>query len=343
MNRRSNVLSHGSELLPGLVPPVEVLKPEPAPPIPKRRQKRLDGITRIHLQREKNNQNIGYLAKPFLLCGLPFKVPKTNYYRRVNGDDIIEITGSPEYGLPFGADILVLVWISTLAILKMKDSKVPRVIEFSRASDMLKALGLPLDGRTYRRMQERFLRIFKATFFYGKRNEARVNMFRAYFFDAVDLWFTPDLDSVLLPGEEFRNNRVVLSEAFATDLETNHPPIELEAVKLWSNKPGQLYFYLWLVYRCYVAVGSSRITLMGPGSVKQQCGAEGYNDPRQGKFDFRSKMKKWLADVKLVWPDCPAELDFQASGDFLIIQSKKTAINEKSRVSRPLKINNLDR
>jgi hypothetical protein len=96
MNRRSNVLSHGSELLPGLVPPVEVLKPEPAPPIPKRRQKRLDGITRIHLQREKNNQNIGYLAKPFLLCGLPFKVPKTNYYRRVNGDDIIEITGSPE-------------------------------------------------------------------------------------------------------------------------------------------------------------------------------------------------------------------------------------------------------
>lgn len=318
------------ELLPGLGPRIEEL-PEPPPVAPllsKRRQKRLDGITRIQLQREKKKQKIGYLAKPFILCGLPFKAPKTtNYYRRVNGAQIIEITGSPEYGLPFGADILVLVWISTLAVLGMKDGKVPRVIEFSRASDMLKALGLPLDGRTYRSMQQRFLRIFNATFFYGKKSEVRVNMFRVHFFDAVDLWFTPDLDSASLPGNDFRNNRVVLSEAFASDLELHHPPIELEAVKLWANKPAQLYFYLWLVYRCYVATDCSKIALMGPGSLKEQCGAEGYN-AAQGRFDFRAKVKKWLADVKLVWPECPAELEIQAHRDYIIIFPKKNVIHE---------------
>ena len=319
-----------SELLPGLDRQIGELPeiPPVAPPLSKRRQKRLDGITRIQLQREKHKQKIGYLAKPFLLCGLPFKAPKqTNHYRRVNGAEVIEITGSPEYGLPFGADILVLVWISTLAILNLKDGKVPRVIEFSRASDMLKALGLPLDGRTYRSMQQRFLRIFNATFFYGKKSEVRVNMFRFNFFDAVDLWFTPDLDSASLPGDDFRNNRVVLSETFASDLELNHPPIELEAVKLWANKPWQLYFYLWLVYRCYVAKGRSKIALMGPGSLKEQCGAEGYK-AAQGKFDFRAKIKKGLADVKLVWPECPVELELQPDRDYIIIFPKKNVIHE---------------
>lgn len=327
--RPPNGLRHVSEFFPGFGEP-KTPDPQPTAAIIKRRQKRLDGIARIQLQREKNTQNIGYLAKPFLLCGLPFKAPKnTNHYQRANGTEIIEINGSPEYGLPFGADILVLVWISTLAILKMKAGKVPRVIEFPRASDMLRALGLPLDGRTYRRMQARFLRIFNATFFYGNKKEARVSMFRAHFFDAVDLWFTPDLDSSSLPGEDFKNNRVVLSEAFATDLEVHHPPVEMEAVKLWANKPGQLYFYLWLVYRCFVARGCSRIALMGPGSLKQQCGVEGYNSIPQGRFDFRAKVKRWLAEIKRVWPDCPAELEFRTSGDALIVRPKKNAIRER--------------
>jgi hypothetical protein len=285
--------------------------------------KRVDAIMRVRAHRDEAQQQIGYLAKPFLLLGLPFKPVKgTAHYKRTNLDEVLEITGSTDYGLPFGEDILVLIWVSTLAVLGMKDGVVPRVIEFRRAAEMLKAFGLPLDGKTYRRMQERFLRVFYATFFYGRKNSmGRAKLYSVRFFDSVDLWFTRDLQTDILPGEEFMN-RIVLSEAFARDLEEHRPPIDLEAVKLWANSPGQLYFYLWLVYRCWVARTESKISLM---AIKEQCGVQGYTGV-EGARNFRRKVRGWLAGVKTAWPDCPVTLGSDARGDVLTIRPNRTAI-----------------
>jgi hypothetical protein len=271
------------------------------------------------------------LAKPFLLLGLPFKpVRGTTHYKRTNGNDVMEIIGSPDHGLPFGEDILVLIWVSTLAVLNMKDGKIPRVIEFRRAADMLKAFDLPLDGASYRRMQERFLRVFYATFFYGsKTSGGRAKLYKVSFFDEIDLWFTRDLETETLPGSDFVNNRIKLSEAFAADLEKHHPPIDLEAVKTWANAPGQLYFYMWLVFRCYAARSASKIPLMGPTGIKEQCGVQGYNG-KYGRYHFRAKIEHWLDGVKVAWPDCPATLVSEAQGDYLRIERNRTAIRERA-------------
>ena len=112
----------------------------------KQDRKRLDHVHQIRADRENDEQQLGYLAKPFLLLGLPFKPVKgTSHYKRTNGDDVLEIVGSPEHGLPFGEDILVLIWVSTLAVLNKREGKIPRVIEFKRAAVMLKAFDLPVD------------------------------------------------------------------------------------------------------------------------------------------------------------------------------------------------------
>jgi hypothetical protein len=97
--------------------------------------------------------------------------------------------------------------------------RIPRELEFASGADFLKAFGLPLDGPSYRRAQDRFLRVFYSTWFFGKKKERRAKMFRVQFFDEIDLWFTKDLDTPPLPGEDFKNNRIVLSERFAHDLE----------------------------------------------------------------------------------------------------------------------------
>jgi hypothetical protein len=330
MKTTAGSLVSTGDLLAGIVPE-ETVSPEPPAKLSKRMGKRLDNIERVRLSREKEEQQIGYLAKPFLLCGLPFKpVKNASLYERKNGNETLTITANPKHGLPFGADIQVLIWVSTLAVLQKVDGKIPRVIEFESAAEMLKAFGLPLDGRTYQRMQQRFLRVFYSTFFYGREGQ-RTKLYSFRFFDDMDLWFTKDLQSSTLPGDDFTNNRIKLSEAFAEDLERHAPPIDLEMVKLWSDKPGQLFFALWLTYRCFTAKGRVTIPMMGSGSVYEQCGVDGYDDPENGMRNFRKKVTKWLQGVKAAWPECPVTLIPTPHGGSLVIEHKALAIHQRKQ------------
>ena len=51
------------------------------------------------------------------LCGLPFKKPSksVSFYRRQNGNEVLEIVAHPEHGLPFRMDVEVLIWTCILA------------------------------------------------------------------------------------------------------------------------------------------------------------------------------------------------------------------------------------
>jgi hypothetical protein len=344
MSKRRNEMSALKDLLADVMPadipvaPPAAKEPLPAKRTSKRMERRVDGVMRVRAQREADNQRVGYLARPFILCGLPFKKPKkgVSYYRRENGDEVLEITASPEYGLPFGMDIEVLIWVSTLAAhaRKKNGGKIPRVLEFASGKDFLNAFNLPLDGRTYRRAQERFLRVFYATWFWGPKHKSRAKLFRIHFFDHIDLWFTKDLDTPSLPGEDFKNNSIVLSEAFANDLELHLPPIDLDAIATWSDKPTTAYTYMWLGWRCYTARGRTEIPLMGPTGVKQQCGFEGYEGPR-GPRRFRQKMQEILAEIKIAWPTCPVQLvidETHTRGDYLLIERRALAIREAPRL-----------
>jgi Plasmid encoded RepA protein len=325
--RRVGDIAEG--LLADIFPVVEPARP--LKKVSKRVQKRVEGIERIRLERAEEKQKLGYLARPFILCGLPFKPQKDqSTYKRVNGNEVLEIIASPDYGLPYGADMQVLVWVSTLAVLQMKENegKCPRVIKFRSGADFLKAFDLPLDGASYKRARDRFLRIFYSTFYWGEKGGKRERMMRVHFFDQIDLWFSKDINTDTLPGNEFEN-KIVLSEAFAADLERHHPPIEIAAVATWSDKPAQLYFYLWLVFRCYLAEARSEIPLMGRSSVFEQCGGQGY-EGESGERNWTKKVTKWLDGVHAAWPQCPAKIDIGRSGrKCLIIEGHAQAIHDR--------------
>jgi hypothetical protein len=295
--------------------------------------KRTGRILAIRENRDAGNQRIGFMARPFILCGLPFKKPGRNvsFYRRENGDEVLEIVASPEHGLPFGMDLVVLIWVSTLAKREMDKNggHCPRVLEFASGAEFLKAFELPIDGASYRRAQERFLRVFYSTFFYGpKRVKSRARMFRAHFFDELDLWFTKDLDTRPLPGDDFKNNRIVLSEQFAADLERYLLPIDLDTVTAWAKNPTQVYFNMWIAWRCYTAHGGEKISLLGPHGLKEQCGFDGYGGSH-GARNFRLKVKELLAGAKASWPECPVQLVTDRAGtDYLLIERRATPIRE---------------
>jgi Replication initiator protein A len=327
-------LTRAGDLLAGLLSPETPPPQQPAESgaISKRATKRSGRIVAVRESREQGKeQRVGYLARPFILCGLPFKKPDKSktYYRRENGDEVLEITASPEHGLPFGMDYEVLIWVSTLAKKAMlkNGGKCPRVLEFASGAEFLKAFDLPLDGPAYRSAQERFLRVFYATFFFGRKDQARARLFRVNFFDEIDLWFTKDLETRTLPGEDFRNNRIVLSERFAADLERFLLPIELDAVIAWADNPTQVYFNMWLGWRCYTARGGDKILLLGPGGLKEQCGFEGYDGPR-AHLDFRAKVKKLVTNAKASWPQCPVRLVTGDADhpDYLLIERRASPI-----------------
>ena len=83
-------------------------------------------------------------------------------YERRNGDFVLQITGHPNYGLPFGQDRIVPIYLATLAVRQQSQT-----IRFRTAAEMLETFGMHKGGKEYRRLVAAFERIFGATIFFG--------------------------------------------------------------------------------------------------------------------------------------------------------------------------------
>ena len=98
-------------------------------------------------------------ARALALAGLPKRrspLPHLSRTLRVGADLWLRVSYSTDEGqeLPFGQDRFVLAGIQHLAI--KQDSP---VVLFDRVGHLLKTFGLPEDGRTLRRLRDRFKRI----------------------------------------------------------------------------------------------------------------------------------------------------------------------------------------
>ncbi|MCU1260945.1 MAG: plasmid encoded RepA protein, partial [Bryobacterales bacterium] len=132
--------------------------------ISKRRLRKVESIECVRLKRESARQNLGFSSRPFVLCGLPVKKPTegSHLHERRNGHFVLQVTGHPSYGLPWGQDRLVPIFLATLAI-RQQTSRVT----FDSAAEMLDAFGMQRGGSQYRHLVGAFQRIFGATIFFG--------------------------------------------------------------------------------------------------------------------------------------------------------------------------------
>jgi hypothetical protein len=136
----------------------------PAPLVSKQRLRQAESFRLVRLKRESGNQELGYSSRPFVLCGLPVKRPPKGVllHEGRNGRFRLQVTGHPTYGLPWGQDRLVPIFLATLATRQ----KSPRVT-FPSAAEMLDTFGMQQGGSQYRRLVAAFERIFGATIFFG--------------------------------------------------------------------------------------------------------------------------------------------------------------------------------
>jgi Plasmid encoded RepA protein. len=283
--------------------------------VSKQKLNKVELIELVRRQREDATQDLVYSARPFILCGLPVKRPPadTLIHRRRNGHFFLHIQGHPDFGLPFGQDRLIAIWVASLAVRQKS-----RVIEFETASKILEEFGMPRNGFHCRRLIDGFKRIFASTIFFGNEGQAPTQELftcaRFCFFDRMRVWYTGENH-----GQKLRQsvNRIELSEQFWREIQVHPIPAERHAVRGLANSPGCLDFYLWLSWRSHTARKIERVSLFGPAGLVHQLGSEDYGRPR----DFRRTITRWLKAITLYWPECQAQLS--SDGRALLIQSAR--------------------
>ena len=305
----------------GFVPISSLL---PSIKISKRRLRQLELIQHVREQRDQNKQALAYNARPFVLCGLPLRRPARGQllHSRHSGKFSLQIAAHPQYGLPYGQDRLIPIWVATLAL-----QQKCRTIHFDTAAEMLDFFQLPKDGPHYRRFMQGFQRIFAATIFFRTDDQPAgasvVDWSRFHFFDLLCLWFSGS-DTVEPDQSQQHDNVITLSDEFYREIDRHRIPVEREAVAALANAPGALDFYIWLVWRTWTVKGPQvRIPLFGSDGLAEQLGTQAYSGDRY----FRRKIIHWLRLVRALWSECPASLS--TDGQYLIVPSSRrsSAIN----------------
>ena len=113
--------------------------------VSKQKLERTKGIEVVRIKREQRAQDLCFSSRPFVLCGLPVRsLPKNQLlYERRNGKFVLQITGHPDFGVPFGQDRLVPIFPATLAVQQKSQT-----IRFRTAAEMLESFGCTLEGKS---------------------------------------------------------------------------------------------------------------------------------------------------------------------------------------------------
>ncbi len=281
--------------------------------ISKQKLRKAETIQLVRVSRENRSQNLGFASRPFVLCGLPIKRPAKGalLQERRNGQFLLQVTGHPKYGVPWGQDRLVPIFLATLAVRQQKQT-----ITFRSAAEMLDVFGMQQGGSQYRRLVGAFQRVFGATIFFGSDSQhekaAVMHHARFNFMREARIWYSRDPNQTMLPGDF--ENEIVLSDEFFREVTSHCIPTDLQAAKALSSSPAALDVYMWLSYRCFTAKGPERIPIFGDCGLASQLGSVGYARPRK----FRERLEGWLALVRVLWPSCPARIS--PDGDHMLVE-----------------------
>lgn len=262
--------------------------------------------------RREGDQELAFGVRDFVLCGLPYKRQKETTFRRKNGTYVLKIVGDEEYGLPFGQDRLIPVWMATAFHAQGKPAD--NTIRFSSSSDILRAFDIPIGGAEMHRLRERIKRIFGATYFAydERRGEEGMLAGRYHLIDSVDLWFQ---ERGPLNQHTLWQNRIVLSHKFADDLRRAAVPIDFQGIRTLKDKPMALDLYHWQAWRSWRLAAKGRadqaVPIFGSGGLLAQLGSS-----VQREAKARQLLKRAQHYVQLVWPECPNEI----KGDVLLLR-----------------------
>jgi hypothetical protein len=279
-------------------------------------------IEKIHNDRVSLTQQIGWLFRPLALCPFPAQYLKKRIvvestgkqkeehavlWSRKSSEYEVEIVAHPKYGVPYGADILIVLFLAIEAR-KQKSRKI--MVNFYR--DFMRMFGMsPDSGRKYKLVVNSLQRIKNAKYNWSYiGDERRQKDFHYLYIEECDLYCdpkTPDQKPIF-------DQYILLSERFWYEINQHKIPFNLDAIKCLKSKPAHLNFYLWISTRTgqmYVKMKQENtdeikvfIPFWGEYGLVNQLSTQ-----IKKRNDFRVQVKRWIKTTKEIWPKCPVEIE----------------------------------
>lgn len=256
---------------------------------------------------------LGFMARALVIATMPYKDPKSDVFKRENGNFHLRIVAGYEGGIPYGIyPRLLMSWLTTEAVRKQSP-----VIELGDSlSDFLRNVleMRNITGGAYgtgTRVVEQMKRLFGSMVSakYHDKNAAKGaqafavnNVLIADRFDLGDasgdyLWKPQDAREA---GQW--KSQVRLNESFFREIIDRPVPIDLRAYKALRGSPMAMDIYSWLTYRMsYVRAPSRPI----PWEALMAQFGSGYSTAQAAR-DFKKGFIKALKLVQVVYPQAKA-------------------------------------
>jgi hypothetical protein len=277
-------------------------------------------------------EDAAFLARQFVQATLPHSDPKSDTWRRVNGNFSLGIQAGfdPEtgtkYGVPYGViPRLLLFWITTEAV----RTKNPRLVLGSSLSDFMREVGLNPDtggGKRSdaKRLHEQCLRLFNARIsFVGDTVDGeRVGKDRRTLevTDHQVLWW--DKRS---PGQAtLWLSYVDLTPKFFAAITAAPIPVDTRALRVLKQSPLALDLYALSCYEAFRIEQTGHTRVIPWRSLMQQLGAD--YQAEGAEKEFARKCRSAMRKVAAVMPGL--RVAYQ-KGELCILAGSKTAIPRK--------------
>src|SRR5215469_11060138 len=280
--------------------------------VSKRRLRKVESIECVRLKRDDARQNLAFSSRPIVLCGLPVRRPPEGslLHERRNGQFILQVTGHLSYGLPWGQDRLVPIFLATQAIRQ----KSPQIMfeSGSRDAEHLRTaagrFAVPAPGRV---VPENLRRdhLFRHGLSVGA-GSGRSSCAIQFHDGSSNLVFSLSRAKGAagrLP-ERDRSERGVLPRGSGPS-DSDRPGGRQSALVVTS---GARSVHVAFPPMLHSPRKGTRAAVRRFGLVSQ-LGSIEYARPRK----FREKLEGWLNLIRVMWPECPARIDDKGTGLFV--------------------------
>ncbi len=271
------------------------------------------GLEQEALDRE--GKHISYMARGMVNASMPYKDPKTDSFKRVNGDFTLRIVGGDE-GVPFGIyPRLLMLWLTTEVVhhgrqeIQLGDSLsdfLRTALGVTRITGGTRGTGTLVVNQMKRLFGSMVSMKYENKKGQGRKNFAINNVMVAEKLRLEDtsgdyLWVPQST-----ADEQGWESMVMLTKQFFDEIRDGPVPVKPEHYRNLRDSPLAMDLYAWLGYRM-----SYLKTLVHPirwESLQVQFGS-GYPADKQGVRNFRKNFLTALRMVEREYEDLHIETD----------------------------------
>lgn len=262
-----------------------------------------------------------FMARAMIMATLPHSKPDAHVFQRTNGNYTLSMIGNPQFGLPYGSTLrILLIWLTTEAVLK-------RTLEIHLGksfASFLKKLGMRSNGGkrgNATRIRDQMMRLLTCSIssIYYDNKHGRCASNQLHISRSFQFWWNPleTNDKAFL-----QDSKIILSKDFYDELIKFSVPINLEAIHFLRKSPLQIDIYIWLTHKFFNLKKELTISW---NNLKNQFGCDYANV--DGVFHFKRKFVQSVKKVWMIYPDANVQMD--AKG--IVLYPSETHVRKKHK------------